>query len=555
MRPAVNRAGVVFVVLLASLLALTGQAGASDARLPAASEVSPRLASTGAAGVVPLNDCWPADFGDPVLTGLSVTPTMVADRRRGPLTLTFRATVVDSGGPGPASGIAEVYVWIGETPDAELGHGFPLRPATDGSYAATLTSGTGPVFHDTFPGPGRWFIRAVTVSDRADNSKDWLRAELDAMGSPAGFTVAAAADRVAPRLERLTVTPLRVDTRGRTRSVRLLAHVRDSGAGVALVRARMRLSFEVRHRMRLQRVRGTAVNGWWQGRWTLPRWHSGTITVKLDVVDYRANFRVYSAKRLRARGEPWRLQMTGGLDRWPPTVLAGSVLIRPAAVDVRARDGAVRITVGAADRGSGVAAVDPWLERVGDGAGAAAPSPRLRLAAGDPASGVWSGTLRLPRCTTLPGRYRLKLRVWDAAGQASLTTGPLVDVAAADHERPGIADLWPWLDNVTAPLVLEFSEDVLNVVEPDVVIWDHPTSDTVGAIPLAAVAGAWVCRDAANMAVDCAAGPIRNATFRPAQPWQTGNEYTLDMATPGTPGVRDLAGNPVEDPFNYLGEP
>ena len=55
---------------------------------------------------------------------------------------------------------------------------------------------------------------------------------------------------------------------------------------------------------------------------------------------------------------------------------------------------------------------------------------------------------------------------------------------------------------------------------------------------------AWVCRDAANALMDCQAGMVRVARFRPTDPLAAGREYTVTLNPEFSLDMTDLAGNP-----------
>ena len=86
--------------------------------------------ATGSAGTVlapaavALWTCTNADHGNPDLTSLTLSPK-VLDVRKHAQTLRIVATVTDDGGPGPASGIAQLLV---------QSLGVELHPAANGTW-------------------------------------------------------------------------------------------------------------------------------------------------------------------------------------------------------------------------------------------------------------------------------------------------------------------------------------------------------------------------------------------------------------------------------------
>jgi hypothetical protein len=56
--------------------------------------------------------------------------------------------------------------------------------------------------------------------------------------------------------------------------------------------------------------------------------------------------------------------------------------------------------------------------------------------------------------------------------------------------------------------------------------------------------GTWACLDASEVAVDCAAGPVRSARFTPTSPLVAGVDQTVVFNPEHVLLVTDLAGNP-----------
>jgi hypothetical protein len=194
-----------------------------------AAVVTPRLSSPAAAAdavTVPVSDCWSGDNGDADLTGLTLGDTTV-DASGGDAVLHVEATVSDTGGPGPASGIQAVVVY--SSPDVSTVHtadaSARLRPTPAGTWAGDLVIARGST-------PGRWLIREVDVFDRVDHQRQIVTRDLVAMGAAYSFTVVGPADAQRPVLEALTVTPGRVEGASFPLRVTVRARASDDLAGV-----------------------------------------------------------------------------------------------------------------------------------------------------------------------------------------------------------------------------------------------------------------------------------------------------------------------------------
>ena len=94
------------------------------------------------------------------------------------------------------------------------------------------------------------------------------------------------------------------------------------------------------------------------------------------------------------------------------------------------------------------------------------------------------------------------------------------------------------------PVIVKFNEDVTGLTP------DRPRSARASTAasrrrttPL--LAGTWSCATAAGAAVDCAAGPVRTATFVPAVAMTAGLRHWVVINPEHVLGVTDLPGNPA----------
>jgi hypothetical protein len=496
--------------------------------LLAAPTVAPEAAARDVSPAVPVSDCWPTDNGDPVLTALSISPTVV-DVTTGRADVTFRATADDSGGPGALTGVRRIRVAYGRSA-AESLRLATLHRDDAGGWVGSLPF---------YPGSGPAGARTVTdvrVEDWAGNERSYPRAELVAMGFAVDFElVAPVADRAKPRLRSLQVSRATIDLRTRGRTVTFLARLTDDVSGVT--GAEIYLQGTTEHLAAMHRVRGTRLDGWWRGRITFGAWEPrGRRSITVDVTDGRNRSISLDPGALEKRGLPSQLRVLARSDRDAPTVTAS---VSPAAVDVRTTGASVHVVVRGSDRTSGISEVRAGFygpEYVGG-----SPQVVLRRVSGTAQRGRWEGDINLSRCTSPAGTWQLYVYAIDrAVNSAPEVSGVTVQVQALDHIRP-TAEV-AGASTPDDPLTLRFSEDVTNLGGTETQVRGGPEGEPEGVVP-----GSWVCRTFSGTAVDCATGAVRLATFTPTQPWPLGSYFHADLAPSGTVGVRDLAGNPVDN--------
>lgn len=301
------------------------------------------------AAVVALSDCWTSDNGDPDLTGLALSAATV-DVTGGDATLRIEATVLDTGGPGPASGVKGVEVFAVPIVNAppSLHPSAKLRPTSAGTWAGDF------VIRRGFT-PGPWAIVEVSLVDGAQHQRQYANKDLAALGFTSTFTVVGPADHTLPALETLTVTPSRVEGQRFPVRVTVRATARDDLAGVKAIRVSAQQGEGGKYRRaRLQRVSGGqgAVPSSWVGTLTFgQRRDVGAWRLRTDLFDWLDRQVIVDHRRLHSLGLPNGITVRS-VDRGQPVLL--DARRTPVTVDARTRDGLLSVRIRAADPVSGV---------------------------------------------------------------------------------------------------------------------------------------------------------------------------------------------------------
>jgi len=500
-----SRTGAVLFAMLATVA-------------PVAGPLQPAVAS------VAVNDCWSTDNGLPRVSSVALGAT-AADSRDGPVEVPVSVRVSDTGGPGPATGVAEVRVSLGQPPVPKIGAKgvvVDLSPAGGDDWAGVA------VVPRWGEGQQTWRVWAVRVVDAAGNRLGLAEAQLEAAGQAPRLDVTTATDVDRPQVVDLRVRPRRLDVRDGPARLRLRARVTDDGgSGVRTV---------VADGARLRRVRGTAADGWWAGSRLVRPWQDdGRHRLTVVATDAAGNTRHAWRKRLEARDLPWFVTIRSQPDDAPPR-LRDRRLSR-STVDVRATDRSVRVRVRAVDRGSGTTAV--WLLAPGDPAVGGVREVPMRLRAGTRRDGVWRGRLPLSRCWTPPGPYDVRVFSRDRAGNESATrVAGRVQVRALDHQRPVVQTASEFRPG--SELVVTFSEPVTGVSSVSLLLRRLTGDRAPTTVP-----GTWQCTDTSGAAVDCTAGTVATARFRAGEPARAGTGYELVANPEGVLDLTDVAGNPA----------
>ena len=250
----------------------------------------------------------------------------------------------------------------------------------------------------------------------------------------------------------------------------------------------------------------------------------------------------YSRRKLVDSGFHGDFSVLSRTDRTPAQ--ARSFDVSANTVDVRAGDAEVSFRVHATDVGSGVHSVivtgeeeDFWAV--------------LTRTSGTRHDGVWTGTIDVDHCRTTTGTWRLKLLVFDRNGDYSQSTEYDAEELAAhgwqhrirviggDHEQPGVAVSARVQPN--GPIPLTFSEEVKGIDPATAPVHRIRADGSLGQ----ARPGTWRCLDRRGDRVNCRAGSVREARFRPADRLVAGARYAVALNPEHHLAITDLAGNPL----------
>ena len=523
---------VLLVAVLVMAHAGSGTAGAS-ARATAERSVP----AAAAAVAVPLNDCVIPDNRLPLLRGLTLSPARL-DLSRRPQRLTVRANVVDIGGPGPASGIRSVDVYLGNTkhPVTPVGTAFVgLRPRPDGSWSGS---------HRFFPGtaPGRWVIEVVRVKDKAGLVKTLRHAALTRLGITPRFIVTGPTDRANPRLFALHVS-------------RTVLHLRPGHGGSVRVRATASDDVylqDVSVSAAVGFARGTfvelrrATSGSWVGRLKFPRWNvRGHYRLEVLLEDGIFGVSIYGGDPSNSDGPipgPDTITVRGGLeDHSPPHILFTQLPTSP--IDLRTTDQVITIQARIRDTGSGVSNAQLRLD-------ATQPVIVLREISGTRHDGLWQVQARLSHCTP-PSDLGFDVFADDVAGHQTSLGHTALRVITSDHTPPGV-NFETFNPERTGPLRFEWNEDVAGISAQTAPLFPDDTAPLFPGGRVSArvpVPGAWTCQTATGAQVACVTGPVRVSTFTPSVRL-TATDYVMAFNPRGILSVTDLAGNPAS-PFGW----
>ena len=478
-----------------------------------------------------MSSCFSSDNGFPELTALSVAPATVDVRRRDAW-LTVTARPVDDGGPGPATGITELG--IGFT--GELGSPM-MRPQPDGTWVGRLRVPRGVK-------PGEYTIDSVRLRDGSGSSfgnvRDYYRNQLEGTELAPRVTVVSDVDRRAPRLRSLHLSATRADVTSAPARIRVRARVVDVGAGTAGVSILSDVGAHGQLRLRS----GTARDGIWAGTLTAPKWmtsRSATYLIVVGMTDRPGNERLVYSDELAKRRMPSSLTVTTRRpDRTAPRL--ETVTLSPSVVDLTGGDQTVTVTVHAVDRPAGVGNTYVITHP-------------LHLVAGTRRDGRWRRAVTLDRCAWRTNDARLEVIFFDRANNRVAVRQPLSVVNRTDIRAPYPSVVGPENRGPTDPVTYRFSEDVVGISATSAPV--RPTYSGAGfgtGDPPAAVAGNWACASSAGAPVDCAAGPVRAATWAPTEPLKPGQAYGVDFNPEHVLDVLDLSGNPISPTLRYEDE-
>lgn len=443
-----------------------------------------------------LSPCVDPDNGVPVVHDVSLSRTSV-DVTDQAQQVDVTMEVQDTGGPGAASGVSRVGATL-TAPNWGIGLGLTARHQSGNTWTATATVPRGAP-------PGEYRLHNLSLVDRAGNSPG--EEHINEVLSQRPFDVALDVtsddpDTTAPTASDVSISPNRVDTRRKARTVRVAMGAQDDLSGIASVRTSLQghgrsLSLDLTER-----------DGRWVGAVKIPRWlgkkpqrwRLGNVALR----DRVENWRVYRrGAELDALGETGLRVRSGPRDGATPVLRSGRV--RPRDVDVRVEDRRVRFVVRLRDGRSGVAEVS---------AGVPAGWAELRRTAGTARRGTWKGSIRLTPCTRHLHGSPVGVVAADRLHNETHERIGRLRIQGRDNDPPHVGfrqnDNW-W--EPTGPIDLVFDEPVNGIHSDSVTVrrYDHPS---IGE-PLA---GVWSCADGDGTAADCLTGKVRSASWRPDSP-------------------------------------
>ena len=470
-----------------------------------------------ASALAGLSPCYSSDNGDPELTSLTVSPDVV-DVTEQPVSVGISATVVDTGGPGSATGVRSVVVHLKRS-----SREFEVHLVESGG----VWSGTQKVS----PGvrPGDYSIRVI-VSDHAKNVSSYEGEDLAGLGVPAAVTVLSHADLAPPTLRAIHFEHRFLDTRRGPRWQALTMKVTDRRTGVA----RVGVDVDGLGSFDLHRTRSDPTL--FRTRLLVPVWLQNFSPGYLYISGVRAydlvgNQGVWDELDKAGFADDYAFDLLSRPDFEAPRT---SALERSRSrLDVRRGPRSLSIGVSAVDEQAGVATV--WLEVYRSGRHLK--EFRLRRTDGTARHARWSRQLLIDGCTWERGRYQFRTRARDAAGNFGTGGSTTVAIRARETQRPQ----FQVFDRSLAPgepLHILFDEEVRGVDTDNAVVSAQADGSRVP--------GTWLCRDRYTDDVGCWTGRIRSATFTPAAPLTEAAAYTVEFNPEHRLGVTDRLGNPFD---------
>lgn len=487
---------------------------------------------------VAVNDCWSDDSGNPLLTALDVTPATV-DVRDAAQVVTIHANAEDTGGPGAATGVARISVQLASPASIDEDVGPEVEPVSltpDGAGAWT-----GQVRLPRRTTPGTWRVGYVTMADAAKgfvNERSYIGNDLDGAGFSTDFDVVSVEDETHPVLTGFNLSRTHVNTRKRARTIRVTARLHDHDSGLRSVSVLAVENGTQRFaEVALAHHGSRGADERWTGRLRIARWVTdGTWSLYVSARNQAMLGKTWSTRNgaLRRMGLPSVLHVRSGSDSRRPS--AAKFHRSTDVVDTRTADRSIDVRLRATDATSGVGRVRVTVEGPG---GYGRVSRWLHRSTGTVRAGSWTGTVPLRRCAGAAGTWTAQVRVYDRSGKhRTLKSVPGLGftMLSGDHQGPSLRSL---TDRVRPeePVVIEFDEDVAGITTETIVVRKDafPTGE-----PLA---GTWSCTDSMDATSDCAAGPVRHASFRPAAPFAVA-EHDIELNPEHHSGVMDMAGNP-----------
>lgn len=286
-----------------------------------------------------------------------------------------------------------------------------------GAQNDVLTGGSG---DDTLDGgSGDDTLRGSAGLDDMDGGAGQNECVVDAVD----VVVRCHYDDEAPTIRAVVVTPGSVDVSDSDAEVEVRVHVTDDSAVVDvqgyLEAGDNTTALWLRH---LELVSGSAADGWWAAKVTVPRWTpSASLQASLDAVDRMGRWSFDSSSRLTVTS---RDPDTEG----PQLALT---TLSPGAVDVRAAARQVTVSVRGTDAKSGVERVDLCLARPGTPSmydprpiyDAVVCQEAVSRASGTAVAGTWTAALSVPK-GAMGATYNVLAIATDRIGNDTTWFGP-----------------------------------------------------------------------------------------------------------------------------------
>jgi hypothetical protein len=498
------------------------------------------LATTSPALAAPLIDCVSSDNGDPALTSLAVSPATV-DVTHHAKRVHVSADASDTGGPGPATGIARLELFVAGPHDS-FRHLRLTRNSTTGAWTGAFTV-------PRHAASGTWRIRQVIVRDRAAQEAVYGPEDthLTAVPGNHAVTVTSITDASPPKITALTFSRRTVDTTRHLATVHVTARAVDPQSGITgFFLAVLSPNEDAFAFARLQRTPATAHG--YQGKLVLRRFiPEGRWGVYAEVLNGVDRPKDYGPPNLRRLGFPSTLTVHSGHDHNAPTL--ATFRRAPAAVDVRSTRQQVTVTLRARDPGAGVREVDASLSSRRVSADFA-----LHRISGTRRDGVWRGQTTLPRCPSENGTWTASVALFDRSDNIA-DYGPrrlarhhwpsTLHVLALPDTTPPVARMAKGKVRAAGPAVIAFNEAVNGIDTASAPVsrlrGDGPNTRSGPPLP-----GTWACANHAGAATSCASGRVRTAAFHPDQPFGASRQFQVILNPEHNLAITDLAGNPCD---------
>lgn len=506
------------------------RAVAALACLAAVATTSPVGASyAGARGTLPthVNSCWSTDNGAPVVDSFTLS-THAVDVTAAAATVNITVDAHDTGGPGPASGLAGVRVQAIQywADSADPGR------SNAGAEIPLHLVGNDWVGNYTIPQDSHAMQVQFTVGLDAVKGPD-----SDPLQPPATDTLAVASghpDTSAPTVSDLRLSTDLVDVSRTGQHVLVTAQIADDDTGLSEVTVFAQgqvgtPGVPLTPTGTPGEVAATVHVSRWVGADQLPLY--------LHLTDAAGNERTVTPQDLAGMALPSQIDVAGS-PKDPADPRVPSVGGKPTRVDVRRRHAHWKVRVHTRDQGSGVGTVLISSANLTD-TPAWKGDVSLHLVSGNRHDGVWGARIPIRRCAPSPGRTAgirdgVLVRLTDRTGRLASAQADGPQLHGPDHTPPptsagGIT---------THSFGLVFAEAVHGIARGTTKVVSLETPDETPQV----VHGSWRCTNVHHTRVSCATGAVRDASFR----YDTALAASyVDLEPDGHLDVLDRGGNPV----------